>query len=268
MIFSLITNEPHLAKAAESAGIQRIMVDLEARGKALRQAGHNLFLSSHCLADVAVINQSITTSQLVVRINPLHEQSGAEIEQVIDAGADYIMLPFFQTVDQVSEFHALVAARVGTILLVETGQAVAKLDEILGRSGCDEIHIGLNDLSLSLGRSSIFELFRDGTIESIASILLAHGKPFGIGGVGALRRTDLQVSPLAFFIEQIRLGACRGWLGRSFRDVAAAGVGLDEQVNDLFTTYDCWTNADPAALQRNHSQLIQQIEALSAQFRA
>jgi hypothetical protein len=265
MIFSLITNDSDLAKAAESAGIQRIMIDLETRGKALRQAGCDLFLSSHRLADVAVIKQSIAASELVVRINPLHAQSGEEIDQVIYAGADYIMLPFFQVAEQVEKFHALVAGRVDTILLVETGQAVTKLDEILELSCCNEIHIGLNDLALSLCRSSIFDLFRDGTIESIASILRAHGKPFGIGGVGALQRTDLPISPPLFFIEQIRLGATRGWLGRSFRDVASAG-GLDEEVKGLSMEYERWSKAGPAALQRNHNQFIQQIQALPPKF--
>jgi 2-keto-3-deoxy-L-rhamnonate aldolase RhmA len=267
MIFSLITNAPDLAKAAESAGIHRIMIDLEVHGKAKRQAGKNLFLSSHRLADVALIKQSTVTANLVVRINPLHEKSGEEIDQVIQAGADYIMLPFFRDGAQVVKFQALVADRVDSILLFETGEAVAKLDEILKLSSCDEIHIGLNDLSLSLGRSNIFDLFLDGTIESIASILRSHGKPFGIGGVGALRRMDLPVSPLVFFMEQIRLGASRGWLGRSFRDGASA-AGLDEEVKYLFMAYDSGINADPAALQRNHRQLIQQIEALPAQFRA
>lgn len=261
MIFSLITNDPDLAKAAGSAGIQRIMIDLETRGKALRQAGRNLFLSPHLLADVAVIKQNIAASDLVVRINPLYEQSGEEIDRVIHAGADYIMLPYFHTGEQVKEFHALVGGRVCTILLVETGQALAKLDDILALSSCDEIHIGLNDLCLSLGRSSIFDLFLDGTIESMASVLRAHGKPFGIGGVGALRRTDLPVSPMAFFIEQIRLGASRGWLGRSFRDVASAG-GLHEEVQALFKEYDRWFNAGPAAIQQTHNQFIQQIHRL------
>jgi hypothetical protein len=262
MIFSLITNDPRLAGEAEAAGIQRIMIDLETHGKAQRQAGQGLFLSTHRLADIPHVKQAVSLSELVVRINPLHAQSGAEIADVIDAGADFIMLPFFQTIEQVVNFHALIAGRVRTILLVETGQAVSTLESIIERSCCDEVHVGLNDLALSLGRSSIFDLVLDGTLDAIASLLSRHGKPYGMGGVGALGRLDLPVSPLAFFIEQISLGASRGWLGRSFRDVVSAG-GLDEEVRRLFAVYDTWSNAAPAALARNQRALHDQIRALS-----
>ena len=262
MIFSLITNDPRLAREAGAAGIQRIMIDLETHGKAQRQAGQGLFLSTHRLADIPHVKRAVSLSELVVRINPLHAQSGAEIADVIDAGADFIMLPFFQTSEQVANFHALIAGRVRTILLVETGQAVSTLELIIERSCYDEVHVGLNDLALSLGRSSIFDLVLDGTLDAIASLLSSHGKPYGMGGVGALGRLDLPVSPLAFFIEQIRLSASRGWLGRSFRDVVSAG-GLDEEVRRLFTVYDTWSNAAPAALARNQRALHDQIRALS-----
>lgn len=263
MIFSLITNDQLLAREADVAGIQRIMIDLETHGKAQRQAGQGLFLSSHRLVDVSPVKRALVRSELVVRINPLHAQSGAEIADVIDAGADFIMLPFFQTSEQVSHFHTLIAGRVRTILLVETSQAVATLEQILKRSCCDEIHVGLNDLTLSLGLSNIFDLVLDGTLDAIASLLSRHGKPYGLGGVGALARLDLPVSPLAFFIEQIRLGASRGWLGRSFREGLCAG-GLHEEVSRLFFAYDTWSQASPAALAHNQRALIEQIRALPA----
>ena len=49
MILSLITDDVDLAAEAERAGIDRIMIDLEREGKAQRQAGRNLFQSSHRL---------------------------------------------------------------------------------------------------------------------------------------------------------------------------------------------------------------------------
>ena len=55
-----------------------------------------------------------------------------------------------------SEF--IVNKRVKTCLLLETSQALCRLDDILTLEGIDEIHIGLNDLHLSMGLDFMFEL--------------------------------------------------------------------------------------------------------------
>ena len=60
-----------LAAEAERAGIDRIMIDLEREGKAERQAGRNLFQSSHRLESVARVKAALERAALVVRINPL-----------------------------------------------------------------------------------------------------------------------------------------------------------------------------------------------------
>ncbi|MFO0001270.1 MAG: aldolase, partial [bacterium] len=111
-----------------------------------------------------------------------------EVDHVIQKGADYVMLPFFQCLDEVKSFHALVKGRVKTILLVETDGAVNALETIINNSPPDEIHIGLNDLSICLGQENFFSLFLDGTVESIAARLRSCKIPFGIGGVAALSR--------------------------------------------------------------------------------
>ena len=166
-----ITNRPEIAQIAESAGVDRIFVDLEYIGKADRQSGLDTVKSKHTLDDVRIISKAITMAELLVRINPIHEateeycSSKEEIDIAIANGADIIMLPFFKTLNEVAQFLTYVNGRVKTMLLLETPEAVEIIDEILQLKGIDYIHIGLNDLSLGYGMKFMFQLLADGNLE-------------------------------------------------------------------------------------------------------
>ena len=131
-----ITNRPEIAQIAESAGVDRIFVDLEYIGKADRQSGLDTVKSKHTLDDVRIISKAITMAELLVRINPIHEateeycSSKEEIDITIANGADIIMLPFFKTLNEVAQFLTYVNGRVKTMLLLETPEAVEIIDEI------------------------------------------------------------------------------------------------------------------------------------------
>jgi hypothetical protein len=258
MEFSLITDQPELAASAELAGIDRIMIDLETKGKSERQSGKGLFLSSHRIDAIAKLRSRLTKACLVVRINPLDKDSREEIDRVVEDGANYIMLPYFHRVDQVEAFHDLVGKRAKTILLVETDGAAENLQDILRQSPPDELHIGLNDLSICLHKKLIFELFLDGTVEGLAAMARQHNKPFGVGGIGCLTRTELPVSPLRVFVEQIRLGASRGWLGRSFRENLALEQ-LPVEVRHLKAALESWQIASDDEFQRNHLEFAEEV---------
>lgn len=219
--YYLITNNPSVAAVAEATGVDRLFVDLETHGKQARQAGRDTVISYHTLRDVEQVRAVLETSQLLVRINPLHTGSRAEIQRVIDAGADIIMLPYFRTADEVSHFIDLVAGRTPTILLLETQEAMCELDAILSVSGNSEFHIGLNDLHLSLAYRFIFEPLIDGVVEAITSQLKNHAVPYGIGGVG---RIGQGVIPAELVLtEYIRLGASATILSRSFTEGLSPG---------------------------------------------
>ena len=51
-----ITNRPEIAQIAETAGVDRIFVDLEYIGKAERQGGMDTVQSHHTLEDVKKIS--------------------------------------------------------------------------------------------------------------------------------------------------------------------------------------------------------------------
>ena len=70
-----ITNRTDIALIAQKAGVDRIFVDLEYIGKTDRQGGMDTVQSKHTLEDVKNIAQVLTTSELLVRINPIHEET-------------------------------------------------------------------------------------------------------------------------------------------------------------------------------------------------
>lgn len=218
-----ITNRPEIAQIAESAGVDRIFVDMEYIGKADRQGGMDTVQSHHTVDDVAKIRKSIISAKLLVRCNPIHNatenfcSSEEEINAVIANGADIIMLPFFKTAEEVERFIKIVNGRARTMLLFETPDAVENIDDILSVDGIDEVFIGLNDLSLGYGKKFMFELLTDGTVDVLCYKFKQKNLPYGFGGIASLGHGAL---PSEMVIkEHYRLGSTCAILSRSFCNV-------------------------------------------------
>lgn len=230
LIVYYITNRPDVALVAEKYGVDRIWIDLETRGKEDRQRNMNTVKSDHTVADIAAIKPLLTEATMMVRINPWYEGSGEEIESVIAAGAEVIMLPYWKTPDEVRSFLNAVHGRCRTSLLLETKEGVDCIDEILEMGGFDEIHIGLNDLHLSYGMSFMFEPLADGTVEMLCEKFKKAGVPFGFGGIARLGTGMLPAERI--IMEHYRLGSTRAILSRSFCDCAK--VGSIEEIDRIF----------------------------------
>lgn len=209
-----ITNSPGIALIAESAGVDRIWIDLETLGKEERQSGINSVKSHHAVHDIEVIAPLLTKAEMLVRVNPWNENSREEIDGVIKAGAAIVMLPMWRSAAEVGKFISAVGGRARTTLLLETREAEECLDEVLKLSGIDEIHIGLNDLHLSYGLTFMFELLANGTVERIAGKIKAKGIPFGFGGISHLG--DGRIPAEMIITEHYRLGSTRAILSRGF----------------------------------------------------
>jgi citrate lyase beta subunit len=263
MILSLITDDVALAAEAERAGIDRIMIDLEREGKAERQAGRKLFQSSHCLESIAPIKAALERAPVIVRINPLSSRTQHEIEAVIAAGADVVMLPYFFTAAEVRSFTHLVGGRGQVSLLVETVSAIGALSDCLAAGGIDEVHIGLNDLSIELGCDVILEPLCTAMIEELAATLREAGVPFGIGGIGRLSCDTLPVHPQRLLAEQVRLGCSRGWLGRTFRE-GLDGSRLGAEVTRIRDVTAQWREASEEARRENRAAMVEEILAWKA----
>lgn len=217
MKLMFITNDIQVAQAAEAAGVDRIFVDLETVGKQERQGGMDTVQSHHTIDDVKAMRAVLTKAELFVRVNQIYEGSKQEIEDVLAAGADRIMLPYFKSAQQVAEFLNYVQGRAKTCLLFETQESVEHIDEILALDGIDECYIGLNDLHLEYHRKFMFELLAEGMVDHIISKFAAVGKNYGFGGIARLGTGTLSADRI--LAEHVRLGSTIVILSRSFCDV-------------------------------------------------
>lgn len=231
-----ITNNPKIATIAQSAGVDRVWVDMEYIGKEDRQAGLNTVKSFHTVEDVVKLRPIINKSKLMVRVNPIHNatkeycSSFEEINNVISAGADVVMLPMFKTVGEVEKFVEYVDGRATVQLLVETKEASDSIEEILKVKGIDEIHIGLNDLHLAKKKKFMFELLADGTVENLANSIKSKGIKYGFGGIA---RVGYGTLPAEYIMaEHYRLGSTAAILSRGFCN--ANMVENPEEVKDIF----------------------------------
>lgn len=267
MELCLITDQTGFAMEAEKAGVERIMIDLEKNGKAQRQLGRGLFISEHSIESAYRMKAALQDSSLVVRVNTLTGASGEEIEAVVESGADYIMLPYFHMIDEVRKFLAIVSGRAKTILLVETQEAVEILPDVIRERGFSEVHIGLNDLSISMGHKVIFEPLCSGMIDSLSTLIRKEGIPFGFGGIARLSGNGLPVNAERVLGEQVRLGASVGWLGRSFRGDMEDKRRPDEladEIKKLREAITKWESSPHEALLHNRQALMAEVAAWKA----
>ena len=211
-----ITNNPIIAAIADRAKVDRVWIDLEQLYKEERQQGLNTVKSKHKLEDIPIVKQVLHYSELQVRVNPINPNSKTEINRAIEYGAEILMLPYFKTVTEVYQFLKYVDNRVKTVLLLETKEAVAVLDDILKIRGIQEIHIGLNDLHLSYGMKFMFQLLADGTVDRLCQKIGEAGISYGFGGIAKLGEGML---PAEYVVaEHYRLHSKAAILSRSFYD--------------------------------------------------
>jgi len=209
-----ITNRPEVARIADASGVDWVFVDLEILGKRARQGHLDTVMSGHTVDDVRAVRTVLRESKLLVRVNPIHVDSCREIHDVISAGADIVMLPYFHHHHEVAEFVNLVNGRAAVCLLVETPEATVELADILALGGIDFVHIGLNDLHIGYELPFMFDLLADGTVEELSRKIRHAGIPFGFGGVARLGVGDLPAEKLV--AEHVRLGSSMAILSRSF----------------------------------------------------
>jgi len=225
-----ITNDPALARRCDALPGMRLFVDLEVNGKAERQAGRNTFISTHQLEDVGRIKSQLQRSLLMVRVNPLHAGTPDELDAVLAQGADWVMLPMFQTPDELQAFSRIVAGRAPIVALLETAGALQSLNGWVGTPGLCEVFVGLNDLHLSLGCRFMFEPLAQGILDQIAAKVRARGLRFGFGGIARLDEGLLPGRDV--LAEHLRLGSGAVILSRSFHRISAGITFLDD-VNAL-----------------------------------
>lgn len=257
-----ITNEGETAKNAEISGVDIVFVDLEKKGKVERQGHLDTVISNHCIEDIQKVRKELKNTKLLVRINPLDNESSFEIEQVIKYGADIIMLPMFKTVDEVRKFIELVKGRAEVCLLLETSQALCHINEILGLSGIDRIHIGLNDLHLSLGLDFMFECLSGGLVEYLTEKISKKGIKYGFGGIARIGEGELPAEKI--LKEHVRLGSQMVILSRTFK---RTDKDLKSGVQEIKAEYAKNLKLTREELNKNKEEVKKIIEEISSKRR-
>ena len=267
-----ITNDPEVARIADRYGVDRVWIDLETLGKEKRQRGYDSVKSNHSVSDIRKVKPVLKHAEMLVRVNPWNQNSKKEINDVISAGADIIMLPYWRTAAEAQNFLDAVDGRCRTTLLLETKEAVECLDEVLAMSAIDEIHIGLNDLHMSYGLDFMFELLTNGTVEKICRKLKIRGIPYGFGGIARIGYGDLPAERV--IEEHCRLGSTRAILSRSFcnyqkmQDYKEIEETFASEMKKLrsFETYV--STLSPENLEKDRAETAEIVEQISLRVRA
>lgn len=257
-VLTLFTNDPLLAAMADRAGIDRIGVDIEHLGKDLRQGHLNTWISDHSEADALRLRPCMQRSALFARCNPIHPGSADEVDRLLGIGVEVLMLPYFKSTLEAEKFIRLVDGRATPVLLAETKEAAAVMSDLCRMDGVQEIHIGLNDMRLSLGWPSHFHVLVSDFLVRLCEPVLQAGLRLGVGGLGRAGDCDLPI-PSDLVIAQLpRLGATASLVSRAFFR-GAAPLDLDAEISALRKLLDHLAGQPESWLEEQRSALTDRL---------
>ena len=259
--FMMITASPDVASFIEQHGVSRIFMDQEVIGKAERQGHLDTHKAAHSLEQIAAVASRLKHAELMVRLNPLHDVTRQEVNDAIEHGAQRLMLPMFSSRAEVGKFLDIVNSRVPVTFLAETAASLVRLPDWVNllTPGHDEVHIGLNDLSLSMGLGFLFEPMAARLLDPTAEVLNHAGVTWGVGGVARIGQGELPAETVLG--EHIRLGSQWIILSRAFHSGAATSSALLEtldfpsEIDKLRQAEATWRSADESSLLTNQRQL-------------
>ena len=256
----LFTTDLSLAKQAEAAGIDSIIVDWEQKGKNNRQTKYATEINGDTPEDVAALAK-VLSIPITVRINALDENSDREIETAIDNGAKIIMLPMAEHPREIERFVKLVDARVETIIQIETQPLVDHCHN-LRDIGWNYAYIGLNDLMISRHSKWLWEAVADGTVERIFDIL--KDRQVGFGGVTVIGGGK----PIPFvelLSEMARLGCHLSFLRRSFKR-EIQGRDINAEIQAVRAVWSAACRRQPEAILQDRKLFMERIEETRSQI--
>ncbi len=259
--YMMITASPEVAAFIEQHGVARIFMDQEVLGKAERQGHLDTHKAAHSLEEIAAVAKVLRQAELMVRLNPLNLHSHEEIQAALDHGAERLMLPMFTSRADVELFLTLVDDRVPVTFLVETPQSLVRMPDWLPllKRGQDEVHIGLNDLSLGMGLNFLFEPLANRLLDPSAELLGEREIAWGVGGVARIGQGALPAETVLG--EHVRLGSRWVILSRAFHQGACSSAELLQtldfpaEIAKLREAEAEWRRSDAAALMANQQRL-------------
>lgn len=250
----ILASTPEDALSAQEAGVDRVFYDLEYIGKSERQRGRDTVKYHNDINDIPKLRKVVSSSDLLVRTNPIHPYTPSEVEKAIEYGADILMLPMVMDKHDVETYVGLVKGRARVCIMIETAASMTRLDDILATPGVDEIFVGLNDLHISLGLNFLFEPMAGGLLDFIANKCQKKGIPFGFGGIARIGDGILPADMILG--EHVRLGSTSVILSRTFKGGdSPIAIDFASEVKKVRTRYEelqFWT---PEQLEQNRQSV-------------
>ena len=172
--------------AARDCKLSGVVIDLERWGKPSRQQaarallGVETTMSQDTLESLQRARRIVPPSvSLICRTNDISLIGDREVDEIVDAGADELLLPMIRSAREVERIMTLVAGRAGVGIMVETPEALERMAD-LGCLPVSRMYIGLMDLALERRSLSPFVALIDGTVDRIRSAVTA---PLGVAGL-------------------------------------------------------------------------------------
>lgn len=233
---------PDIAMIAAQCGYDAIYIDLEHSPTSMETA------SAIC---VAALGFGVTPIVRAASQSPHH------LALLLDSGAQGIMVPHVNTAEEAravvqaclypprgrrsvpgpgpslaygarpqADANRILNDNVLLIAMIETGEAVANLDEIAAVDGIDVVHFGTHDLSADLGIDGQFKhAHMVKAYESALAVANTHGKAVGVGGIWT--DPDFQASLLRKGVRYLTLGLDVTFLMKAARAEAQRARGVD-----------------------------------------
>jgi 2-keto-3-deoxy-L-rhamnonate aldolase RhmA len=255
----LFSTEVATIQPAVAGGLTGVVVDWEHYGKAERQRGIDTQINHDTVYDLKRVRGAIPAT-VICRLNAFGHHTPLELEQAIAAGADEVLLPMVRAPEEVSALLELAQSRCGVGFLVETRDAVARIDEFADLA-VSRVYVGLMDLWIERGSDNLFAPLMDGTLERVRRAVRA---PFGFGGL-TLPERGAPVPCRLLMAEMARLRCDFSFLRRSFltdtrdRDLSAEVPRILQAMEDERAP----SGAAPA---RHRNALLQRIGAWRSQL--
>ena len=228
--------------ATDHGFLEAVVVDWERSGKAGRQhhalsrIGTDTQISSDTETDLWRVSRD-SLVPVWCRVNTIGGAGPGSIAAAIAGGADEVLIPMVRTVEDAERALEAAAGQVGVGVLIETSEAV-DIVAALAALPLTRAYVGLMDLALDRGSTTIFEPFLDGTLELLRG---AFAGPLGVAGL-TVPWGGAPVPSRLLAGEIVRLGYDFSLVRRSFiRDASGDPRSAFRSVRQMLAELDART---------------------------
>ena len=246
----LFSHDVGYACAAVSAGVRRVVVDWEWRGKAERQCGWDTQINRATVRDLQAMHAAVG-DRVICRVNNGAQVREDECRAAIDNGAGEVWLPMVRDAGEVEAcLRALDGcARLG--VMVETREAMA-LGRELAQLPLAHAYIGLHDYHIDGGSRQLFDPVVDGTLDRFRD-----DYPGAVGFAGVTRPCGGRPIPQRLLLAaMVRLGCAFGVARRGFlADIPSTELGSG--IGEIGDALAALAARSAAEVERDHLALAQ-----------